>query len=255
MLIDLHIHTSRYSPCGVSKPEEMVARALESGLQGLVFTEHDIVWPAAELGELQGRFPEVRLYRGIEITSAAGDDYLIYGVTEPGVFWPRMEAIELVRRVRLHDGTVILAHPYRYGPAVPAHLEAHPVDGIEVLSSNILSYAHTQAWALCERLGAFAIAASDAHHTRMLGLYALHLARSVADEGDLASALRKREFSLYVDAARVSSENEALQSHYDEARRLVDLGYDDRAIRDQVPGMSLAIVQGIREGLDVRRPG
>jgi predicted metal-dependent phosphoesterase TrpH len=96
MLIDLHVHTPRYSSCARSAPEEMVARAQEVGLDGLVITEHHVVWPADELAALQARFPAVRLFRGVEITTDTGDDFLIYGPPQENLFWPRMRADELL---------------------------------------------------------------------------------------------------------------------------------------------------------------
>ncbi len=255
MLIDIHVHTNRYSPCGRSSPEAMVERAIEIGLEGLVFTEHNILWPAEELDALQARYPVIRLLRGIEVVSSEGDDYLVYGITQEGLFTAHMDAVELIRRVRAHDGVVVLAHPYRYRPEVPAILERHPVDGIEVYSNNILNYAHPHARALCAKLGCFATAASDAHVVDTLGLYALRFDDAVRDERELAQALRRCAFALHIDDARVAAKNAEIQANLDLVRDLMAQGYEDIAIRDRVPGMGLTMLRAIRQGVDMLHPG
>jgi hypothetical protein len=255
VLIDIHVHTSRYSACGRSTPEEMVERAREVGLHGLVFTEHNVIWPADELASLQRRYPDVKLFRGVEVNPVDSDDYLVYGLTDPAAFLPCHDPVRLLRSVHSRGGAVILAHPYRYGPTVPRHLEEHPVDGIEVFSNNILSYAHSQAQALCARLGAWPTAASDAHHTEALGFYALDFPRAIADESELAQALLRQEGRIRVERGWVAAANVRLVERFAEVRRLIAQGYDDVSIRDQVAGVSLAVVHGLREGWDVLRPG
>ena len=49
MIVDLHVHTSRYSGCGKSTPEEMVAAAQAAGIEAMVLTEHHIIWPEDEV--------------------------------------------------------------------------------------------------------------------------------------------------------------------------------------------------------------
>jgi len=254
MLIDIHVHTNRYSACGRATPEEMVARACAIGLGGLVITEHHIRWGAAELAALQAQFPAIKLFSGIEVSSPELDDYLIYGVSDPDVWAPPIDPARLIPRVRAAGGVVILAHPYRYRPEAPAELDRYPVDGVEVMSNNILNHAHIPARALAARLGAFATAASDAHRVETLGLYALRFRRRIADERDLVAALRARAFDLYADRERLALENTGIAAQQQEIERLIALGYDDRQITNQVAGVNTMIVHSLRLGLDVSRP-
>ena len=48
MKFDLHMHTRRYSPDSVIDPFDLVRRAQEIGLDGIVITEHDCLWPDLE---------------------------------------------------------------------------------------------------------------------------------------------------------------------------------------------------------------
>ena len=53
MLIDLHVHTTAYSGCAKSTPHEMLERATEIGLDAIVITEHNVVWPEERVAALQ----------------------------------------------------------------------------------------------------------------------------------------------------------------------------------------------------------
>lgn len=254
MFVDLHVHTNRYSPCGRSSPEEMAACARKVGLDVLVLTEHNILWPEDEVAALRERFPGLVILRGVEVLSDAGDDFLVYGVTDPQLFYPRMDGRELVRRAHAAGGVVVLAHPYRYSDQVPAWLEEDPVDGVEVWSWNILGYAHGRAMELARRLGAFTVAASDAHHVDVLGLYALRLHHPVADETQLAQVLRQRAFQVFTDQPRLRALNREITTNLAEIRALIAQGYPDETIRERIPHLSGTMLSGIRQGLDITRP-
>jgi hypothetical protein len=255
MLIDLHVHTSRYSACGRSTPEEMIERAIELGLRGLVFTEHNVLWPEAELAELQAAYPGIRLYRGFEVNAAGGDDYLVYGVTDPELMITGIDDAELISQAQALGGAVVLAHPYRYLPDAPEALEQHPVDGIEIMSSNIYNYAHKPAAALAQRMGVPAIAASDGHHTTMLGMYAMEIERLPDGEHDLVRMLRSGEMQIHVDQARVDEENQSLSAELPEILHLIERGLKDTDIRERLSiYVNLTVMRGLREGRDVFRP-
>ncbi len=254
MFVDLHVHTSRYSGCGKSSPEEMMQRAVELGLEGVVLTEHDVIWPLDEFQALQAEFPRLHLFRGIEVTVDTGDHYLVYGFTDPdGLQW-HMPSDLLVQRVRAAGGATILAHPYRYGPDLPPTLQSFPTDAIEVHSHNILAYAHVQAEALCGRLGVRRAAASDGHHVTTIGLYGVRLGHHhVADERDLARAIIAGDYTLTADAQRLDALNAALPARIDAVNELIALGLTNDEIHERL-GLGLTPIRGIRAGYDVSYP-
>ena len=57
MKFDLHMHTTRHSPDSVMDPLDLVRRAREIGLDGVVITEHDWLWTPEEVDELQSTAP------------------------------------------------------------------------------------------------------------------------------------------------------------------------------------------------------
>ncbi len=255
MRIDIHVHTSRYSECGRSTPEEMVERAIAEGLEALVLTEHNVFWPAEELASLQARYPQIVLLRGAEFTTAEGEDLLVYGPVDEALIALRRDGARLVREVHTRGGAVVLAHPYRYHPDVPSWLEEHPVDGIEIMSSNIYEHTSRRGRALALKLGLPVTAASDGHHIDSLGMYALDLHRPVHTEWELAQALREGAFSLYVNTPRVEAQNALLERQCDEIRRLVAMNYGDEEIRAAIPEfVSLTVIRGVREGITMLRP-
>lgn len=254
MLIDLHVHTNRYSACGRSTPEEMAARAAALGFDAIVLTEHHAVWPAEGAATLERSCPGLRVFRGLEVTSSDGDDYLLYGGAIDGsAFEAGMADWLILERAHAQGAVVVLAHPFRYRDRAPQIVEDGLVDGVEVLSNNILVANQGRASDLASRTGAFAVAATDAHHVDSLGLYGIRLREPVVDEGGLADALRRRAFELYVDAGRVAASNAEVAKHLEQALDLIAQGYDDRHIRERVPGMHNIVIQGLRRGVDVRR--
>ena len=44
--IDHHLHTTRYSPDSSIDPYDLLEKAVELKLNGVVITEHDEQWPA-----------------------------------------------------------------------------------------------------------------------------------------------------------------------------------------------------------------
>jgi hypothetical protein len=266
MLVDLHVHTSRYSACGRATPEEMMARAVDVGLDGVVLTEHNLVWPDDEIDALRAQFPQLVIWQGVEITSAEGDDYLLYGLTSAAEHAgePHLqhgtEGERLVQRAHELGLVIVLAHPYRYREEAPAFLAREPVDGVEIMSANILGYAHGRAVALAEELGAFVVATSDGHNTKSLGVYAVRfegngLDGRLGDERALAHALIERRFVLCVNAEAIAAQNAEIDAHRAQIKCLIDKGLSDGYIREKVPMASGVILRALREGLSVYRPG
>jgi hypothetical protein len=255
MLIDLHVHTSRYSTCGRSSAEAMVERAAEVGLDALVFTEHNVVWPREELAALQASYPPVRLYAGTELTSSDGDDYLVYGLTDPGAVGANMEAADILRTARRQGAAVVLAHPYRYRDAVPEEIYQYPVDAIEIMSTNIYNFSHAHAVALARHLSAVTTAASDGHHADMLGLYAVEIDCLPPDERALADVIRSGQMRIVLDSARITMQNDVIAFQIPCIQAYIAQGLENQDLRERLTSYAnLTVVQGVREGKDVLRP-
>ncbi|MEQ8822432.1 MAG: PHP-associated domain-containing protein [Sumerlaeia bacterium] len=115
--IDLHCHTLDHSYDGAVPAVEIVARLMELGFSGVIFTDHCYCWSAGELEELRraasapGDFflasgQEVRAFDP-ETETVLGD-FLVYGPTEP---MPDGTPVgEILARVKETGGFCIGAH-------------------------------------------------------------------------------------------------------------------------------------------------
>jgi len=255
MLIDIHVHSSRYSLCGKSSPEEMVQGAVSAGLDAIVFTEHNLLFPADEIAALQDQQDAIRILRGMEVTSDHGDDYLVIGIDEAIGFTARMDACTLIRRAHEQHAAVVLAHPFRYSKQAPCAVFEYPIEGVEVLSKNTFNYAHAPACALANQLQAHPTAASDAHRRDQFGLYAIETAGPIASEQDLAQTLASGKYELFVNPRRVAIGNNWLRERLPEIAHLASDGLSDEDIFTRFPDVGYTVIRGLRAGRDVLRPG
>ncbi|MGE3820949.1 MAG: PHP domain-containing protein, partial [Isosphaeraceae bacterium] len=86
---DHHLHTDRHSPDSVLDPLELIDRAREVGLDGIVITEHDYQWEREELAELSASAEGLTILSGAEVSAREGH-FLVYGLpdleeTPPGI--------------------------------------------------------------------------------------------------------------------------------------------------------------------------
>ncbi|MHB9033516.1 MAG: PHP domain-containing protein [Anaerolineae bacterium] len=253
MLVDMHVHTSRYSGCGKSSPEEMVAQAEQVGLGALIFTEHHVIWPESELADLQARYPRVRLMSGIEVETAEGEDLLVYCVRNSAPFYRKMPAIEVAQLARAQGGFVILAHPFRYKPEIAPQMDRY-IDAVELQSIHILKYGYDLARKYAKAKHILPISASDAHAVHSLGLYALDVTVPFSTDRDLIAALRNKDYTLYSDKGRITEQNTIAQAASDHVKRLIVAGEDDKQIVEQVPGFNSHMIQALRNKRDFLHP-
>jgi len=77
MIIDLHTHTAAYSMCSSLDVEEIVRGSRAAGFDGICLSEHDKMWPAAEIASLSRQL-DFRIFRAIEVTTSEGH-VLVFG--------------------------------------------------------------------------------------------------------------------------------------------------------------------------------
>ncbi len=188
MKIDLHVHTRERSPCGRSGETEMIESAIEHGMNGLFFTEHNQFVPRDRIVELNNLYRPFRIFSGIEV-SLGNEHALVYGlddaVLERPDYWTYLD---LRGFVKAGGGLMILAHPYRYQP-VGAEIEAHPPDAVEYRSTNIKPENVATILEFSEKTGCRKVCASDAHHRDMVGNYYVDLERMAGNVGDVIAQL------------------------------------------------------------------
>ena len=192
MRFDLHMHTARYSPDSVIDPFELIDRAREVGLDGIVITEHDRLWPEKELDELRARGKGLVVLAGVEITGRGGD-MLCYGVCDLAALPRGTPWRELTREVHRQGGVCIAAHPYRWSqPFDDLLAEQQPeLEGIEMLSNNMDLENRAKAAAFKRRRPEFTgLGNSDAHEIAVVGCCYTEFDAVIRTTADLVAAIR-----------------------------------------------------------------
>ncbi|WP_020473925.1 PHP-associated domain-containing protein [Zavarzinella formosa] len=195
MKFDLHMHTRRYSPDSIIDPEQLIRQAKAVGLDGIVITEHDRLWPEHELEELRQMQPDLVILGGVEV-SARGGDVLCYGVTDltnlrRGVSWR-----DLVAEVHRQGGVAVAAHPYRWGQDFDALLKEQNVtlDGVEVMSNNMDKALRRATAKFTEKHPEYAtLGNSDAHEIDVVGCCRTEFGVPVLSLADLVRAIQERQ--------------------------------------------------------------
>jgi predicted metal-dependent phosphoesterase TrpH len=200
MKFDLHLHTKRHSPDSEMDPFEMLERAKEVGLDGLVITEHDWLWTEPELDELREAAPDLVVLSGIEVSARQGH-FLVYGIRDPFALHRGIDVAALCREVHQQGGAVVAAHPYRWGQPFDEimHKDQPELDGLEMMSKNMDPECRRQASTALQtygsRLALAALGNSDAHSTDMLGICYTDFDATIRTSQDLVAAIRARRSS------------------------------------------------------------
>jgi|WetSurMetagenome_2_1015567.scaffolds.fasta_scaffold412324_2 predicted metal-dependent phosphoesterase TrpH len=194
MKLDLHVHSKEYSSCAVESAETQIRAAIDSGLDGIAFTNHHTFVPIAKLAEWNETYAPFRIYGGIEITVIEGEDFLVFGIDAPELQSREWEYRKLHALVRKGGGYIALAHPFRYRHTIDAPVEEFPPDAIELRSLNTPAKAEFKIRRLAKRLGAKLLCDSDAHSPEKIGSFYNLTLHSLPEEKDLAAFLRAGEF-------------------------------------------------------------
>lgn len=209
MLIDLHAHSSGISKCCRIDAPEVLRRAKEVGLDGIVLTNHyqksyvtdgdvagfvksyiDEYHYAKACGEQAG----CRVFFGIEVTAERYPNVhlLIYGVDEaflktyPTLYDYSLE--ELYRIVQENDGTLIQAHPFRNGTHV---LDVQCLDGIEINCHPLYKVSHSEELTrIAKESGLILTCGGDFHADTYRPHCGTYLPEDIADEPALGAYLR-----------------------------------------------------------------
>jgi len=202
VIIDLHNHTIHRSYDSVLKPEELIARAKQLGLDGVCITEHDFFWEPGAVEEIATEHGFLVL-PGVEINTEDGH-LLVFGL-ERYVYGMHKTAF-LRQIVDEAGGAMILAHPARRRlypeDTVEAAVERayqsgvfELVDGLEILNSRATDTENNFAMSLNERLGLKATGGSDSHGPWEVGRCATVFERPIASLPDLIAELKAGRFS------------------------------------------------------------
>lgn len=200
MILDLHVHTTRYSTCSRMMAEDMAAKAIDIGLDGLVITEHNAFWEDDEIADLRQQFPQLTILRGVEVSAAGGVDILVYGITQMHELEKDMPPEHVLAIAHQYGAFAVWAHPLRRNLSPEPALLELPFDGFECQSMNIDPSERSLHLDAAKRMGAAPLYNSDGHAVLALGVCATQFDGPINDEKALARALKKRAFQPLIQS-------------------------------------------------------
>jgi predicted metal-dependent phosphoesterase TrpH len=179
-------------------PFDLVRRARDIGLDGVVITEHDWLWTEEELEELRAVAGYLIVLAGVEVTTVEGH-FLAYGVRDPFAISRGIGVAELCTEMHRQGGAVVAAHPFRWGQPFDEILcDVQPaLDGLEVMSNNMDVLCRQRAEEIRGKYPLTAIGSSDAHDVDVLGVCYTDFAARIRSSTDLVAAIRSRRTTAY----------------------------------------------------------
>jgi predicted metal-dependent phosphoesterase TrpH len=172
--------------------EEGIEAAVNGGLDGIVLTEHNVLWKEEELTPYRQKAPSgFGLMVGVEV-NCAENHFLVYGLSSMDGIYYGIPADDLLTIAHSRGAAVIAAHPYRWDQWQGDVSYQLDLEGVEVNSSNTSPAARRLAERLAEQKGIHAITASDAHSTGLVGKYWQEVPDDLTSIHDLALFLKSR---------------------------------------------------------------
>ncbi len=190
MKVELHLHTSRFSPCASNTPQEMMARLIETGYDAVYITEHDAVWPDCELASLQAEFPDMRIFPGVELTrnEEGMHHLLVLGTNDPAYLGMEQDA-EILALARSQGHLAVLAHPIRKMRGAPMLQSGLLPDAVECRTGNHGSYRAWTIERMAQKLGLKLVNSGDSHGLNDIDRYWISTHRPIQSPTDIRSII------------------------------------------------------------------
>lgn len=189
MIIDTHLHESKYSFDSRLSLKEAIETAKFVGLDGICVTNHDNDNLKNDIGA-SAKINGILVIVGNEILTHEGD-ILVFGVRDT----PKemVHAEELLDIVNKKGGVAISAHPFRdnnRGLGENIRKVKDKLHGIEAFNGSTKPHHNLYAYALATELGIPVFGAGDAHVSKQVGKYATKFNSLIRDEKDFIEAVK-----------------------------------------------------------------
>ena len=186
MKIELHCHTSRYSACAISTPSDMMKALIAAGYGATFITEHDAVWSAEEMDNLQREFPQIRIFPGVEL-ALKGDtaEHLLVLGTRAAAYTKLPTTEEVLAKARAEGCLTVLAHPFRWRGGDTMLQAGLLPDAIEHRTCNQGDDQAKIALETGRRLRLPIVNADDAHSVEMVSQFWIETTADAATVADV----------------------------------------------------------------------
>ncbi len=196
--IDMHIHTE-LGKDSIIKPEDLVPRAMQEGLDAVCVTEHHDYALSLPLEEISRRtgFP---IFRGLEYKAKEGH-LLIYGIKmgrgEMPSLMPMQHVIDWVNE---RNGIAAPAHPYQcdmFDRCLGDRLsDLKNMWAIETLNGSATETENGLADQIADQLQTGKIGGSDAHGPNGIGKAYTLFSEPVTSMTELVTALKQGDCTV-----------------------------------------------------------
>jgi len=178
---DMHVH-SKYSFDNDAEPEEMILAAVDRGLDGIVFTEHDTYEGSEAVGILKEKYGKyINILCGMEF-SAPSSHILVYGIKEDLRSLDGAPEAVFIEEVHRNGGIAIPAHPFRIGLGYSL-ADMKSLFAIEGMNGHNSPKENMLAVKLAGNLTVPFIGGSDAHEPGRVGFcYTEFLDDNISEE-------------------------------------------------------------------------
>lgn len=194
--IDLHVHTALGGD-SLLKPDELVSRARQVGLDAVCVTEHHSSFLSDPLKKisLETGFP---IFQGLEYRAREGH-LLIFGlkISQSDLLrgLPMQWTVDWVHK---RDGVAVPAHPYQKdtlnGFLGDKVLEIEHLLALEALNASLSAGENHLALRAANHLGIKGIGGSDAHGPSVLGRAYTLFQETIHSEEELVQTLRSGRY-------------------------------------------------------------
>ena len=186
-----------FSGCAANTAEEMLAALIATDYEAVFLTEHNHVWSADDLTDLQAAFPQIRVFGGVELAdSTAAQHLLVLGTTDATY-------IDLARAGRWEDTLImaqaeglvtILAHPCRFqGGHELLHAGLRP-DAIEHRTPNHDDAMSLSACAIADYRELPMVNSGDLHTLGMVDCFWIETERPLQQAADIRPVILDRTY-------------------------------------------------------------
>lgn len=223
----MHTHTSESSACASQSVEELLLRAEQVGIGGVVVTDHNYVGGALKAERLSRR-RNVKVFVGVEVTTEELGDVLVYGLRQDFPDAP-ISFRRLARMAEKEGAVMFAAHPFRRHArnGMWAYLDDEgfrwrrelrlpellkPLAGIEVYNGGATPSENEEATQFAARFRLRGIAGSDAHNQWRVGWCATEFEYEIRDEEELVQALQLGRYKITRSQSEFDSDAER-QTH------------------------------------------
>ena len=174
MKVELHLHTSRYSACAVASPQELMTECIHCGYEAVYITEHDAVWSARDIDELQSEFPQIKIFGGVELTISYRPlrHLVVLGTNDPQYLQFDDDPAAVLAKARREGHLSVLAHPFRWEDAETALDPQDLPDALEYETCNQAQPRQLQEVQLAaDRFKLATVNAGDVHSLEFIDRY------------------------------------------------------------------------------------